>query len=71
MKRKIDKEILETMWRNPSNWRGAFYYNKKDPRLVVPKLIRGFGWTFNFGSIYSYLFIFVIILLIAASHILL
>ena len=71
MKRKVDKGIQEDMWRNPENWRGAFYYNKQDPRLFVPKLIRGFGWTLNFGSVYSYLFILVLILLIAASHILL
>jgi uncharacterized membrane protein len=29
-------------------WRGLFYVNPSDPRLVVPKR-SGLGWTFNFA----------------------
>lgn len=34
---------LETLWRDPSNWRlGLLYYAAADPRVFVPK--RGNGW---------------------------
>ncbi|SRR5260221_14757241 len=35
---------------NPDNWKlGFIYFCKDDPRIIVPKRIRGFGWTLNFG----------------------
>ena len=35
--------------RNPSGWRGGFFYvDREDPALLVPKRY-GFGYTFNFG----------------------
>lgn len=67
MKTKHDKEILDSMSKNPNNWRGIFYFNRKDPRLIVPKLYPSMGWTLNFSSPYSYLFIIAIILIIVAS----
>ncbi len=67
MKTKHDKEFLNTMSKNPNNWRGIFYFNRKDPRLTVPKLYPSMGWTLNFASPYSYLFIIAIILIIIAS----
>ncbi len=70
MKRKIDKELLETMHKNPSNWRGVFYFNPKDPRLTVPK-INSMGWTFNFASPYAYILVVLIIVIIVASQYLL
>ncbi|WP_167614799.1 DUF5808 domain-containing protein [Maribellus sediminis] len=67
MKSKIEKELLDTMHKNPANWRGVFYFNRKDPRLTVPK-ITATGWTFNFASPWSYALIVAIILIIIASQ---
>lgn len=67
MKTELDQAILDSMSKNPSNWKGVFYFNRKDPRLIVPKLYPVMGWTFNFASIYSYITIGCIILIIIAS----
>lgn len=41
---------IELLWCNPKNWKGyLFYYCKKDPRIIVPKRLRGLGWTLNFA----------------------
>lgn len=37
-----------TMPASGDGWRGLFYVNPGDPRLVVPKR-SGLGWTFNFA----------------------
>jgi len=55
MKSKPDKQFLDTMSRDPGNWKGPFYFNRKDPRLMVPKLHPSLGWTLNFSSPYAYL----------------
>jgi len=55
MRRKIDKEFINAMSKDPGNWRGPFYYNRRDPRLMVPKLHPSMGWTLNFASPYAYL----------------
>ena len=55
MKIKLDQQLLDTMSKDPGNWKGPFYYNKKDPRLMVPKLYPSLGWTFNFASPYAYI----------------
>ncbi len=36
-------------------WRGPFYVNKNDPRIVVPKLNPSMGFTLNFGNPYTWL----------------
>jgi len=66
MKTKLDQEILDTMSKNPSNWKGVFYFNRKDPRLMVPKLYPSMGWTLNFASVYAYLLIIAVVLIIIA-----
>lgn len=68
MKTKLNKEILDSMSNNPDNWKGVFYYNRKDPRLIVPKLYPLMGWTFNFASPYSYMFIVALVLIIIATQ---
>jgi len=68
MKKKLTTERLDSMSRNPANWKGVFYVNRKDPRLIVPKLIPQMGWTFNFGSIYSYITIILIVVIIIISQ---
>lgn len=71
MRKRIEKELLERMHRDPGNWRGPFYDNRKDPRLIVPKLRPlgfGLGWTFNFASPYTYVFIILVLAIIIASQ---
>jgi len=68
MKTKLDQAILDSMSKNPNNWKGIFYFNRKDQRLIVPKLYPYMGWTFNFASPYSYITLFCIILIIIASN---
>lgn len=57
MKIKLDQEILDSMAKNPSNWRGIFYFNRKDPRLIVQKQVPSLGWTLNFANPLTYLII--------------
>ena len=56
---------IELMAKDPTNWKGLIYFNKKDPRIIVPKLNPSFGWTFNFGNTYSYLIIGAILIAVA------
>jgi uncharacterized membrane protein len=55
MKIKYEKEFLDAMSRDPGNWKGPFYFNRRDPRLLVPKLYSSMGWTLNFSSPLAYL----------------
>ncbi|PLX04615.1 MAG: hypothetical protein C0595_02580 [Marinilabiliales bacterium] len=52
------------MSKNPDNWKWIFYVNRKDPRIIVPKMNPSFGWTLNFGHVYAYLGIGLIILIV-------
>lgn len=70
MKSKIEKQILDNMHKDPGNWRGVFYFNKKDPRLIVPKITQT-GWTFNFASIWTYILIVAVVLIIVGAQYLL
>jgi len=67
MKTKLDEQILEAMRKDPGNWKGPFYFNRKDPRLMVPKLYANMGMTFNFASPYPYITIIAIVILLVAS----
>lgn len=64
MKTNLEKEIFESMRRDPNNWKGVFYFNRKDPRLMVRKLNPSMGWTLNFASPYSYYFLIALVLII-------
>jgi len=64
MKNKLEKEILDAMCRDIENWKGPFYFNRKDPRILVPKFIPSLGWTLNFASPYSYISMAAIVLII-------
>lgn len=68
MKKKYSDEFLNNMSKDPGNWRGPFYVNRKDPRLLVPKLNPMMGWTINFGNPYAWLVLvgLVIIIVIAS-----
>ncbi len=67
MKTKLDKEIINSMTKNPNNWKGIFYVNRKDPRIIVPKLNPLLGWTLNFGNKYAVIGMALIVLIIIAS----
>ena len=70
MKEKVEKEIVDSMNKNPNSWKGVFYVNGKDPKIIVPKINPSFGWTLNFGHKVSSLGILVIILIIVAYQVL-
>jgi len=41
-------KLLPREMATPSPWRfGFFYFNRDDPRLLVPKRSPGLGWTIN------------------------
>jgi len=50
-----DLSVLDIMSRDTSYWRGPFYYHRRDPRLLVPKLHPSLGWTLNFANPGCYL----------------
>ena len=53
---------------NPENYKwGIFYYNKNDTRNVVPKRVRGLGWSLNFARPASYVFMGFFLLIILGS----
>lgn len=68
MKTQHDQQMLDAMSKNPDNWKGIFYFNRKDPRLIVPKFNPYMGSTFNFASVYVYLFMAAVMLIILASE---
>ena len=62
MKTDFDQFENDQMIDDPMNYKwGIFYFNRKDSRIVVPKRVRGLGWTLNFGNIYAYIFLILII----------
>jgi len=64
MKNKPDQEILDSMAKNPANWEGILYCNRKDPRLIVQKKYPPLGWTLNFANPLTYLTIILVILIV-------
>ena len=47
---KGDSPAPEDLHADPANWKwGIFYFSPQDPRIIVPKRIRGLGWTINFA----------------------
>jgi uncharacterized membrane protein len=67
MKTQLEKEILYSMSNYPGNWKGTFYVNKKDPRILVPKANPATGWTLNFGKPISYVVVAVFVMIVIAS----
>jgi uncharacterized membrane protein len=60
---KLEKGMRNPMTGNPNNWKGPFYFNRKDYRLIVPKSNPSMGWTLNFACPYAYLSIAAIIII--------
>lgn len=67
MKNRMDKLILDTMHKNPENWKGPIYFNRKDYRIIVPKRNPAMGWTLNFASPYAYISLAAIIIIAIGS----
>lgn len=67
MKTEFEKQNFDSMTKDPRNWKGFFYYNPKDPRLLVQKISPLRSWTFNFASIYSYITLGLIIMIAIAA----
>jgi len=63
---KSKKENYDLLHKNPNNWKGIFYVNPKDPRILVPKSNPLLGWTLNLGNVYAYLGLIAIIIIIIA-----
>jgi len=62
MRNNFDQFENDRMINDPMNYKwGIFYFNRKDGRIVVPKRISGMGWTLNFGNIYAYILLILII----------
>ena len=40
---------MEELWMDPANWTFWSYRCAEDPRPLVPKKLKGAGWTFNAG----------------------
>ena len=45
----MTREELEACWKDPQNRKWGVYYCKADPRVIVPKSLKGLGWTINFA----------------------
>jgi len=71
MKLKPEQQNLEAMSKDPVNWRGPFYFNRKDLRIGVPKFQSSMGWTFNMANPYTYLILigFIVLILLFALKI--
>jgi len=69
MRKNTDKQFLDNMSKNEAYWKGPFYFNRKDPRIMVPKRISSLGWTINFASPYAYIFLVALAAIIIAYSI--
>lgn len=59
---KPSKETLEKWHKDPNNWKlGAFYFNREDIRISVPKPTESMGDTLNFANPKSYIAIIIMI----------
>lgn len=46
----MSNHTLDPFQCDPANWKlGIFYFCREDQRMMVPKRIRGLGWTLNFA----------------------
>ena len=67
MTKKNEDKNYDLMSKNSDNWKGIFYVNRKDPRILVPKINPKMGWTLNFGHVYAYIGLIAIIAIIIAA----
>jgi uncharacterized membrane protein len=68
--KKLEKKDTGGAFNNdPLNWKGPFYFNKKDSRVLLPKPNKSFGWTLNFANPYTYLLLVLSVIVVAALQI--
>lgn len=60
------KELLDQMNKNTDNWKGIFYFNYRDKRVIVRKFNPAMGWTLNFANPFTYILLIGTIALILA-----
>ena len=68
MKQKYDQHYLNSMSKDPGNWKGVLYFNRKDPRILVPKQNPELGKTLNFANPYAYVTIIAFVLIVIATQ---
>lgn len=57
----VTQEQKKQLRDDDGNWKlGLFYFCPRDPSFLIPKRF-GIGWTLNFGSRWSLLFLLVVI----------
>jgi len=61
---ELNHEMHDSMNKNPNNWWGILYFNRNDPRTLVPKSNPTLGWTLNFGNMNTYLAIIGVVLIV-------
>jgi len=63
MRSKFDnQDELDRMRFDPDNYKwGIFYFNPKDPRIILPKRNLYMGFTLNFANPIAYLIIILVI----------
>jgi len=66
----MKKQNPEFMNNDPAKWYGPFYYNKKDPRIIVPNLNASLGGTYNWANPYAILILIVIVVSIVITAVL-
>lgn len=59
--KKSEIQNPELMSSDPGNWYGPFYFNRKDSRIMVPKINPSLGGTFNLASPYAIVILIVLI----------
>lgn len=64
---KLEKEMRNTITGNPHNWKGPFYFNHRDYRLIVPKNNPSMGWTLNFASPYAWVTMALVLSIVALT----
>ena len=65
MKTNFDELNSDRLIDEPANYKwGVFYFNPQDKRVVVPKRSKYLGWTLNFASVYAYLLIIAVALIL-------
>ena len=70
MKKRHDQQFLNDMSKDPGNWWGPFYFNRRDPRLTVPKLNPLLGRTLNFANTYVVAALVIVMAIIILSAVL-
>lgn len=64
----MNKPTDDQMHADPSNWKlGIFYFCREDQRIIVPKRIRGLGWTINFARPSALVWVAAMILFVYAT----